>query len=99
VYDRRPPQGAPAAPLPVRLAEARARATGAIQAIVTCGEAGVIPAEVVWGLSQVHRARIEPILRSADLLWRTAELVRELVRAGEMLSAAKDRSRRRDRLP
>jgi hypothetical protein len=81
---------APVAPAPPaisadRLTAAAARGYGAIQAISNCGRAGLLSRASVRELHDVYSDRVEPLLQSASLLQRTADLVRRLVATTDRL--------------
>ena len=70
-----------------RLTAASSRGYGAIRAIANCGRAGLLSPADVRELNDAFHFRVYPLLESASILQRTADLVRGLVDALHRLSA------------
>jgi hypothetical protein len=81
---------APVAPAPSatsadRLTAAAAKAYGAIQAISNCAQGGLLSAAALSELQETYSCRVEPLLQTASVLQRTADLVRRLVAVTERI--------------
>jgi hypothetical protein len=68
-----------AAPSVDRLTAAAARSYGAIRAISNCARGGLLSPASERELNDVYTYRVEPLLRSASLLQKSAALLRLLV--------------------
>jgi hypothetical protein len=68
---------------PARHAAALANARGAIAAISSCGEAGLLSAEAVGRLNLVAQYRIELMLHAAGSIWQAAHAAQALTVAFE----------------
>jgi hypothetical protein len=77
------PDASPGAPMASadRLTAASARSDGALRAIEKCGSQGLLSPGDVQELNEAFRLRVQPLLESASILQRTADLVRRLVDA------------------
>jgi hypothetical protein len=85
VNERDAPAPATSATSADRLTAASARGYGVVQAISNCARGGLLSPAAVHELNEVYSVRVEPLLRSASILQRTADLVRRLVTAAERI--------------
>jgi hypothetical protein len=68
---------------------AAATGHGVLGAISKCAARGLLSPAAVRELNEAYSVRVEPLLQSASILQRTADLIRRLVAAAERIRGAR----------